>query len=427
MKFTLTSLILLTAVFSIVTSAAIPIQASTEGGDEGEENDPEEEAEEAAEEGRTEVYDDNPDLDGDGVTTDDEYQKFQDAAVGLADRLNSQKEEGNDEDYTITCWNGEEVAELSDCPEDDGEIICNDGSTAIRISDCPTGSSPPPLLTAQVPTISTTSPPSAEEVSKGAESAAQKQSQIPFHEADEGFDPDESCLFDVNQPKCTPPEGVDCPEGFGTNEDGQCFPLNEDGDWECPEGYHSIEDDESGQCYPESESCPEGTIKGDDGDCISEHWCDPNREGGPLEECPDKERKWWECDVPWYMTCDSQVKKKNDNNKVIKKTTVINSATASASASRTATSAEVSSCRLDGSADGILQKFDSAKYQACGLYVEGHKAYSDGFVIGCTQVGNTKLICQAFADSNIMNMKTQSAQAATQPTQQGIQPAAVDK
>lgn len=87
--------------------------------------------------------------------------------------------------------------------------------------------------------------------------------------------------------------------------------------------------------------------------------------------------------------CDNQVKKNNDNNKVIQKTTVINSATASTSATTTATSAEVSSCRLDGSADGILQKFDTAKYQACGLYTNGQKAYSDGFVVGCTQVGNT--------------------------------------
>jgi hypothetical protein len=37
-----------------------------------------------------------------------------------------------------TCWNGEEVAELSDCPEDDGSVTCPDGVTeVIQLSDCP--------------------------------------------------------------------------------------------------------------------------------------------------------------------------------------------------------------------------------------------------------------------------------------------------
>jgi hypothetical protein len=120
---------------------------------------------------------------------------------------------------------------------------------------------------------------------------------------------------------------------------------------------------------------------------------------------------------------DNKFSNNNGNTKVIQKTSVINSA-------------EVSSCRLDGSSDGILQRFDLAKYQACGLYVAGQKAYSNGFIIGCTQVGNTQLICQALVDSSILNMKTQSAQlatqllstqAATQPTLQGIQPATVNK
>jgi hypothetical protein len=108
----------------------------------------------------------------------------------------------------------------------------------------------------------------------------------------------------------------------------------------------------------------------------------------------------------------------------------------------TSNSAEVSSCRLDGNADGILQTFDSIKYQVCGLYINGQNAYSDGFVVGCTQVGNTQLICQALADSSILNAKTQLMQTSTpppppppiqsttqtttiQPTQ-AIQPAAVN-
>jgi hypothetical protein len=75
--------------------------------------------------------------------------------------------------------------------------------------------------------------------------------------------PDESCLFDVEQIKCLPsPITDECPEKFGTNEDGQCFPLNENGDWECPEGYHDGgELDETGQCYPNNQECDAYTVR----------------------------------------------------------------------------------------------------------------------------------------------------------------------
>lgn len=79
------------------------------------------------------------------------------------------------------------------------------------------------------------------------------------------------------QEKCLPsPITDDCPESFWTNEDGYCFPVNENGNWVCPEGYHDVDDDESGQCYPNSEECPGYTIlvpdkdEEDDGDrCAS--------------------------------------------------------------------------------------------------------------------------------------------------------------
>jgi hypothetical protein len=75
--------------------------------------------------------------------------------------------------------------------------------------------------------------------------------------------PDQDCLFDPSLSKCTPgPEG--CPEGFGTNENGQCFPLGG-----CPDGYHSVEDDESGTCYPDSTPCPDGQVRSDEGNfCV---------------------------------------------------------------------------------------------------------------------------------------------------------------
>jgi hypothetical protein len=57
---------------------------------------------------------------------------------------------------------------------------------------------------------------------------------------------DYGCLFN-DQLKCEPVEWEGCPDGFGTNEDGQCFPLNSE--WECSKGYHTIDDDETGQRY----------------------------------------------------------------------------------------------------------------------------------------------------------------------------------
>jgi hypothetical protein len=67
--------------------------------------------------------------------------------------------------------------------------------------------------------------------------------------------PDESCLFDISQIKCLPdPISDECPPDFGDNEDGRCFPMT-NGEWKCPEGYHGTDDDESGQCYPNSEGC----------------------------------------------------------------------------------------------------------------------------------------------------------------------------
>jgi hypothetical protein len=131
-----------------------------------------------------------------------------------------------------------------------------------------------------------------------------------------------------------------------------------------------------------------------------------------LYTCNDKTHK------ERWQDCKDATKKDNDNKpKVIEKTTVIHSPSASASATATAVTTEESSCRLDGSADGIVQKFDLIKYQACGLYTNGQLAYSDGFVVGCTQIGNTQLICQALVDSSILNMKSQPTQIAIQPAQ----------
>jgi hypothetical protein len=99
------------------------------------------------------------------------------------------------------------------------------------------------------------------------------------------------------------------------------------------------------------------------------------------------------------------------------------SSSASASATANVIGAEVSSCRLDGNAHGIQQKFDIAKYRACGLYPNGQIAYTDGYVLGCTQVGNTQQLCQAFVVMNTQQTQTAATQPQTQPnTQSTTQP-----
>lgn len=72
----------------------------------------------------------------------------------------------------------------------------------------------------------------------------------------DGEVPDGDCLFDPSLPKCASDNGV-CPEGFFQNEDGNCVPRHPNG---CPTGYHSHEDDETGQCIPDSVPCEPGFI-----------------------------------------------------------------------------------------------------------------------------------------------------------------------
>jgi hypothetical protein len=177
---------------------------------------------------------------------------------------------------------------------------------------------------------------------------------------------------------------------------------------------HDMQDvDETTGRYP----CNDGMQKADYKDCTDATKMNNN------DDCRKN---------PLMKECYKNVNKdsENDKTKVIQKTTVIQSASATtntnANAADISNAADVSNCKLDGSADGILQKFDSVKYQACGLFTSAQKAYSDGFVMGCTQVGNTQLICQALADTSVLNMKTQltQTQTAIQPTQ-AIQPATI--
>ena len=73
------------------------------------------------------------------------------------------------------------------------------------------------------------------------------------------FAPDASCMFDAYQLHCIPGDHQECPENFGQNEDGTCF-VSKEGKG-CPDGYHGAEDDETGQCYPDTEPCWPGQLR----------------------------------------------------------------------------------------------------------------------------------------------------------------------
>jgi hypothetical protein len=223
-----------------------------------------------------------------------------------------------------------------------------------------------------------------------------------------------SCLYDTSLPQCMPLNG-ECQDGYGMNEDGRCFPEHS----KCPDGYHGHEDDETGECIPNNIPCAQGyvmTVMTNGGD-----------------NCEQKQQQISCVDVPFYLTCDSQ--KKNDNSNggpnigssTTTKNIVINPTPATSTPeTTTANAADISNCKLDGSADGIQQKFDTAKYQACKLYTNNDKVYYDGFVAGCMNIGNTKLICQTVADNSILNMNMPSMQKPTTIPQstQAIQPTA---
>jgi hypothetical protein len=134
------------------------------------------------------------------------------------------------------------------------------------------------------------------------------------------------------------------------------------------------------------------------------------------------------CNVPFYMTCEKKDDKNGGSGSKSSSSSSSSSRTTIITSNADPNTAEVSNCRLDRNTHGIQQKFDSIKYQAYGLYPNGQIAYSDGFVMGCTQVGNTQQLCQAFVVMNTQQTQTaatqSNTQSITQPTQ-AIQPAAV--
>jgi hypothetical protein len=89
------------------------------------------------------------------------------------------------------------------------------------------------------------------------------------------FDPDFDCIYDVSQIHCIPGSAQDCPKPqFSAGDPQMCFPKTlVDGEWKwvCPEGYHNVDDDETGQCYSNEEECQDYEVfeegkGGDDSD-----------------------------------------------------------------------------------------------------------------------------------------------------------------
>jgi hypothetical protein len=107
-------------------------------------------------------------------------------------------------------------------------------------------------------------------------------------------EPIDPCLLDPdNSPTCPPPVDGKCPEGYNMNENGKCFPEHD----QCPNGYHSHEDDESGRCIPDSTPCDDGYIMNPD-----------------FPSCDLKERVCEE--NPWIVACGGNGKDpdKDDDN-----------------------------------------------------------------------------------------------------------------
>jgi hypothetical protein len=211
--------------------------------------------------------------------------------------------------------------------------------------------------------------------------------------------PADPCLDNPDLPECQ--ASAICPDGEDPPSDGPCPPVK------CLDGEDPPSD---GPCPPVP--CPVG------------------KPGCPPPRC---DPTWWQCPPE----CGPGTHLENGHCVPNKRGGSSSSSSSSSTATVNLIGAEVSSCRLDGNAHGIQQKFNPVRYQACGLYPNAQLAYTDGFIMGCTQVGNTQQLCQAFVVMNTQQTQTTATQpnmqSTTQLTQtqplaqstQAIQPSAV--
>jgi hypothetical protein len=221
--------------------------------------------------------------------------------------------------------------------------------------------------------------------------------------------PDNDCLDDPSLPKCASVDS-ECLSEFGMNDEEQCFPTHD----KCPNGSHSHEDDESGRCIPDKTPCEDGYVMNDHKNCVNKSFCEKHPKAS---ECKSKN------DNKNGNDKKSDGNHNHDNDGSNGHYTVIQSASASASANATVIVNTVNGtyvCLLEGIAAGTHQAFDMLKYQACGAQANGQKAYYDGFVQQCMQVGNSKQICEV-ATGVSSNMGKQSPQAMQQQSPQAMQ------
>jgi hypothetical protein len=115
--------------------------------------------------------------------------------------------------------------------------------------------------------------------------------------AGEAFAPDKDCWQYPELEKCRLPKGqTDCPPGFSTNEDAQCFKEGE-----CPDGYMRGDDDESGACNEEKEM-----VRCANGDVLSPGWTCMYGAPEICEEGKQWNETWGMCmseGGPGPMTC----------------------------------------------------------------------------------------------------------------------------
>jgi hypothetical protein len=395
------------AVLTMVTSNQLSIYASPTTEDDGwVEGDDDSQGEISSQEELEEAYE--------GTQWEDDIgsNEFEDAA----DNGNEDDTENQDEETQI-CPDGSEIQADEECPSsaEESPPIC-DGSFQDCITSngdfCEAGSDAHECEIDEAESSSVTCP-------DGTVATSPDACELP-----------------------PPPEEVfDCGDGTYAATPEECeLPPPPEEVFDCGDGTYAATPEECELPPPPEVDCGDGTFAATPEECELPVDCGDGTFAATPEECELPPPNFNCPDVPFYMTCKDTEMNNNDNDKpkVIEKTTVIQGASATATANANANAADVSNCRLDGSANRIQLKFEGTKYLACGLYAGGQKAYSDGFVVGCTQIGNTQLICQAMADSSILNTKTQPSPTQTQPTQtqtqtptqtptqsQAIQPAAV--
>lgn len=68
--------------------------------------------------------------------------------------------------------------------------------------------------------------------------------------------PDFSCHFHPESPKCAPDSSGNCPTGFSHNGGGNCIPNGP-----CPKGFRMHDNDESGKCFRTSPFHPHSHVK----------------------------------------------------------------------------------------------------------------------------------------------------------------------